>query len=584
MWVRQPTKGITVVFVHGFLSSSETCWTHENGAYWPNLLEKDPELVDLGIYVYNYQTSMFSGTYSLNDVIDDLKLRLKLDNVTDSQRIVFLCHSMGGIVVRMLLVKHAVELIGRNVEIGLFLVASPSLGSNYANWLSPIATFMGHKQAGVLTFGRANVSLDELDKDFWNLKESGRLNITGQELIEDKFIAFRGFWRKQVVERFSGARYFGEPYKVPLSNHFSIAKPEDSNAVQHRLLCEFIKRMHRRPVAVEQWHNDVTLLGVLRQLTKKLEGCITKVELLANLKRDHHVLHEIRQFGIRRWREEVLTQWTEGELSGDAKICYLKGLTKVGKRSALEGFRLRNPDQNKTLKEDIRKVLETEFENDPSDRTQFQKKAYLFADRVQSAFTNTNAEMLAQANHLRSFRLDYSRTLRPKDEDWLFHHRRVLEEGHNVLQSVIDRHDQWQRMHNRLELADSQKGSEFFEYQLDTVLDERGKIDDLLVHAAEVARDASQAKNMPVKIEVVKSYLETVAKDRSQGNYEGMRKAFDDLFYDVDLETLAAVEASERHVRRERDAFETKLREVEAGLATTSAHQDIERSTTGVAP
>jgi hypothetical protein len=605
MWVRQPTKGTTVAFVHGFFSSGEACWKHENGAYWPNLLQKDPELVDLGIYVYTYQTSILSGTYSLNDVVDDLKLHLKLDNLTDSPRIVFVCHSMGGIVVRKLLVKHAVELIGQNVEIGLFLVASPSLGSNYANWFSRIATFMGHKQADVLTFGKSNVWLDELDKDFWNLKESGRLNITGQELIEDKFIVFRGFWRKQVVEGFSGARYFGEPYKVPKSNHFSITKPEDSNAVQHRLLCQFIKRIHPgpeeippkvanfgdqsslwqlSPVAVEQLHYDVALLGVLRQLTNKLQGCINRVELLANLKQVHHVLHKIRQFGIRRWREEVLTQWTEAELSGDAKICYLRGLKEVEKRSALEGFRSKNPNHDDSLKEHIRKVLETEFEDDLSDRRRFEKMANLFAARVQYAFTNTNAAMLAHANDLRSFHLDYSGTLRRKDEDWLTDHRKALEEGHNVLQSVIARHDQWQRMHDQLERTDNAKGSTLFADELDSVLDQLVAIDALLAHATEVARHASHPENVAAKIEMVKRHSETLAKDRNQDKYEGMRKAFDDLFYAVDLETLAAVGASEKDARQEYEAFETKLREVQARLANGSAHQTTERSTTGVAP
>ena len=43
-----------------------------------------------------------------------------------------------------------------------------------------------------------------------------------------------------MVEPFSGARYFGESFKVPGSDHFSIAKPEDREAIQHRLLLYFI--------------------------------------------------------------------------------------------------------------------------------------------------------------------------------------------------------------------------------------------------------------------------------------------------------------------------------------------------------
>src|SRR5262249_45840611 len=35
--------------------------------------------------------------------------------------------------------------------------------------------------------------------------------------------------------------YFGEPFKVPGSDHFSIAKPKNNCAIQHRLLCQFIQ-------------------------------------------------------------------------------------------------------------------------------------------------------------------------------------------------------------------------------------------------------------------------------------------------------------------------------------------------------
>lgn len=79
-----------------------------------------------------------------------------------------------------------------------------------------------------------------------NLKESGRLRIVGKELIEDRFLTLTGFWRfcrKQVVEQFTGAHYFGEPYKVPNSDHITIAKPDGPEAIQHRLLCKFIGEM-----------------------------------------------------------------------------------------------------------------------------------------------------------------------------------------------------------------------------------------------------------------------------------------------------------------------------------------------------
>ncbi|AUQ49034.1 Alpha/beta hydrolase family protein [Phaeobacter inhibens] len=240
-WVKRgsPTAPV-VVFIHGFLSSGEKCWLHASGAYWPNIVADDPELSDLGVYVFTYSTGFFSGGYRLADAVDALKEHLALDGITGSAGIVFVCHSMGGIIARRFLVSRATELIERKVQVALFLLASPSLGSDYANWLKPLARILGHSQGDALGFTRSNTWLADLDRDFLNLKEGGRLSLVGKELIEDRFIVLRRFWRKQVVEPFSGARYFGEPYKVPESDHFSIAKIENDRAVQHRQLKRFV--------------------------------------------------------------------------------------------------------------------------------------------------------------------------------------------------------------------------------------------------------------------------------------------------------------------------------------------------------
>lgn len=250
-WVRQPNEDAVVVFVHGILSSGESCWRHDNGAYWPELLKNESAANGWGIYVYSYQTGFFSGTYSLNDVVDDLKERfLNLDHLAKHRRIVFICHSMGGIVARKFLVERVNDLLDRNIEVGLFLVASPSMGSDYANWLAPLAKLLGHTQADALRFTRQNSWLNGLDKEFRNLKESGRLTLNGKELIEDKFVVLKRWFGKQVVEPFSGARYFGEPYKVPGSDHFTIAKPAYAQSDQHRLLLAFLEKLPKPSAAV----------------------------------------------------------------------------------------------------------------------------------------------------------------------------------------------------------------------------------------------------------------------------------------------------------------------------------------------
>lgn len=242
IWIKKPADGATtsVVFVHGVLSSGEACWRHANGTFWPELLAREEAAAYAGVYVFTYKTGFFSGTYSLGDVVDALKEHMRLDGVMNSRRIVFVCHSMGGIVARRFVVQRAAELIENRKSIGLFLVASPSLGSGYANWLGPLARFFEHTQADALRFEQTNTWLMDLDRDFQNLKESERLPMNGKELVEDTFVVLTKLLRRQVVQPFSGARYFGEAYKVPDSDHFTIAKVEGPSAVQHRMLVQFL--------------------------------------------------------------------------------------------------------------------------------------------------------------------------------------------------------------------------------------------------------------------------------------------------------------------------------------------------------
>jgi pimeloyl-ACP methyl ester carboxylesterase len=190
------------------------------------------------VYVFTYETGLFSGSYRLGDVVDSLKEFMRLDGLFDCRGLVFVAHSMGGIVARKLLVERASDFAGR--ALGLFLIASPSVGSSYANYIAPLARLVGHSQADALRFSQQNAWLMDLDKEFMNLKEGRLLSLVGKELVEDKFIVLPALIRKQVVEPFAAAKYFGEAIKIPGSNHSTIAKPASAEALQHRLLVRFI--------------------------------------------------------------------------------------------------------------------------------------------------------------------------------------------------------------------------------------------------------------------------------------------------------------------------------------------------------
>jgi pimeloyl-ACP methyl ester carboxylesterase len=231
-----------VVFVHGFLSSAEGCWHKGTGPSWPMLLAES--FPSLAICAVNYDTSVFSGHYSISDVADNLHERLAQDRILGrGRKIVFVCHSMGGLVVRRMLIQRRESYSSLGLTIGLFLVASPSLGADYADWFSPIAKFLGHTQAEAMRASEENVWLYDLHKDFRRLIEGRTITIVGRELIEARLVVLYWLWfLPRVVPAMSGATYFPDPLKIEGTDHFSIACPESPDSLQHGALCELVEQ------------------------------------------------------------------------------------------------------------------------------------------------------------------------------------------------------------------------------------------------------------------------------------------------------------------------------------------------------
>jgi pimeloyl-ACP methyl ester carboxylesterase len=245
--LRTGQNGINIVFIHGFTSDAK-CWLNKNGTFWPSLLSREDTFAGCGIFVFNYLTNFNSSAYGVNDIADSLREFCNQHQLFASKATVFVCHSMGGIVARRFLVSEQSKLGYNNSvkNIGLFLIASPSLGSDYANKGKPLAGLMQNEQAQYLQFSDRNTLLNQLDRDFLKLKEAGNIEILGKELIEDKplknvpFIA-RPLLRRPIVLPFSAARYFSDSYKIPGSDHDTIAKPENERSVQHLALKHFLE-------------------------------------------------------------------------------------------------------------------------------------------------------------------------------------------------------------------------------------------------------------------------------------------------------------------------------------------------------
>jgi len=238
VWYTQNDADTVVVFVHGVLSDSRGAWAQEDNPNinWPKLIDQDEVLEGPSIFLGGFYTAIDSGNYDMRDAANELHRNLVVSGVLKKQKIIFITHSTGGIVVRHMLVRNNEKFVDKKV--GLVLIASPSLGSRDADRLNIITRLARHRLGQELQWD--NPFLRELDKDFKNLvNDRGLPGLIGTEWLENHYVGGElgrlfGLARDEVlVEEDSAARYFGEPIRLPNTTHTTAVKPADVDHPTH---------------------------------------------------------------------------------------------------------------------------------------------------------------------------------------------------------------------------------------------------------------------------------------------------------------------------------------------------------------
>jgi pimeloyl-ACP methyl ester carboxylesterase len=120
-------KDAAVVFVHGIFGTKHDTWTNR-GSTFPALLASDPEFEGLvDVFVFEYFTPRFGNAASIVSLADQLRGSLDGQRVFEDHRsVIFLSHSMGGLVVREFLLTKRDRLAKVPM---LYFYATPTNGS-----------------------------------------------------------------------------------------------------------------------------------------------------------------------------------------------------------------------------------------------------------------------------------------------------------------------------------------------------------------------------------------------------------------------------------------------------------------------
>src|SRR6185369_16561147 len=78
IWYQYTSSSAALVFVHGILSDSRSCWLHvdrhdgRKNVYWPELVRTDRRFGDPSIFLGGYYTAVDAGPYEVKDCAAEL--------------------------------------------------------------------------------------------------------------------------------------------------------------------------------------------------------------------------------------------------------------------------------------------------------------------------------------------------------------------------------------------------------------------------------------------------------------------------------------------------------------------------------
>ncbi len=216
-WVRQNQKSRVIVFVHGVLGDARGSWTNtETGAFFPDLVEKEPTFADADIFVAGFPSPARRASYSIDGLTEKLYRDLKNKGVLAYEDIVFINHSMGGVVARAFVLKY--EKVRPKVKMMQFF-STPMAGADLASFA---AAFSNNRQFDGMRDLADNTYLQS-QQSSWNAAGLGRSvkSSCAYEVLPT--------YGRTVVTIASATLLCTERHDPIAANHIDIVKPRDAD-------------------------------------------------------------------------------------------------------------------------------------------------------------------------------------------------------------------------------------------------------------------------------------------------------------------------------------------------------------------
>jgi pimeloyl-ACP methyl ester carboxylesterase len=197
------------------------------------MLTKDSAFNGFNIYVYGYPSPLAERSYTIDELADNIHLILTQADVLSQKPLIFVSHSMGGLITRAFLLKFRSVL----PRVGFLLFYStPTTGSQ----LAALANLISDNPQFHDMFPMGYDSYIDTLQSAW-LAEPQTRHIRS-------YCAYEKLPTRQldVVTRQSATNLCTEALIPILADHISIVKPADATAVAYLALRQAFIEMHRQ--------------------------------------------------------------------------------------------------------------------------------------------------------------------------------------------------------------------------------------------------------------------------------------------------------------------------------------------------
>ncbi|WP_044418978.1 hypothetical protein [Halarcobacter anaerophilus] len=255
-----------IVFIHGITGSINT-WNNEKTSFsFPRILHE--ELNNHSVYIFQYDSNKFSKSTEFYEIVKNLSIELNNIISEKYEEILFIAHSMGGLIAKTLLIDPTLSSISKKVN-KLILLATPNNGNFFPKIVSHLSK---NPQFNNLKPIDDNIFLQQLT-DMW-IKKYGN-NGTSMNSIQcycgyEKLKTFL----KVLVPLTTVSSPCCDVLKGFNKNHITIAKPDNAEDEVYQWVK---KRINTKLSNIEKL-SKIGLSKLYNSKISELESKINKLE------------------------------------------------------------------------------------------------------------------------------------------------------------------------------------------------------------------------------------------------------------------------------------------------------------------